>query len=121
MVNTASKIRQVREYKNISQMYMAEQLNISQPAYAQVESGKTSLSENRLKKIAEILEVDITTLISDEKLTLNIQYNTLNNNSSIVKELNTKQSELYERLLVEKDKQIKFLQAEILKLKDKTN
>lgn len=51
------KIKKIREIKNISQEYMAEQLGITQSAYSLIESGKANISRERLHKIAEILEV----------------------------------------------------------------
>ena len=113
MNTTALKIKKIREYNNFSQSYMAEQLNISQPAYAKIENGTTHLTEDKLKKIAKILDVDLEKLLSNEELVFNIHNNTLKDNSSIIKELNLKQNELYERLLKEKDAQIKRLEKEI--------
>ena len=54
----------------------------------------TSLNEEKIRKIAEIL----------------------NDNSSIIKELNSKQNELYERLLSEKDRTIQHLKNEVKSL-----
>jgi len=116
MRKTALKIKQIREYNNYSQKYMADQLSISQPAYARIENGVTSLNEEKIRKIAEILNVDLEKLLSNDELTLNIQNNTLNDNSSIIKELNSKQNELYERLLSEKDRTIQHLKNEVKSL-----
>ena len=51
---------------------------------------------------------------------LDIHHNTLNDNSSIIKEWNSKQNELYERLIIEKDKIISQLERRIKEL-EKTN
>ena len=120
MNTTALKIKKIREYNNYSQNYMAEQLNISQSAYAKIENGTTHLTEEKLRKIANILDVDLQRLLSSEDLVFNIHNNTLKDNSSIIKELNSKQYELYERLLKEKDIQIKRLEKEIDYLRNKT-
>ncbi len=112
-----TKIKQLREYNNYSQSYMAEQLQISQSAYAKIENGYTSLTEDRLKKIAEILNIDPNKLLSNDEFVLNIQNNTLNNESSIIREFNSKQNKLYERLLNEKNNSIKRLEDELKFLK----
>src|SRR4249920_490198 len=52
-------IRTCRESKGISQDYMADMLNIAQSAYAYLESGKTTMSIDRLLRITEILDLDI--------------------------------------------------------------
>ena len=49
---------------------MADQLSISQPAYARIENGVTSLNEEKIRKIAEILNVDLEKLLSNDELTL---------------------------------------------------
>jgi transcriptional regulator with XRE-family HTH domain len=113
MNHTAIKIKKIREYNNFSQNYMAEQLNISQSAYAKIESGSIALTEDKLRKIAQILKVDMDKLLSSEDLVFNIHNNTLNDNASIIKELNSKQNELYERLLKEKDNTIEQLKKEV--------
>lgn len=59
-----SKIKSVRELKNYTQEYMAGQLDMSQPAYNKIESGRTSLTYEKLEEIARILEVAIEDIIS---------------------------------------------------------
>jgi transcriptional regulator with XRE-family HTH domain len=51
------KIKRVRELKNISQKFVADQLNISLRAYYKIETGKTQLTINRLNAISKILGV----------------------------------------------------------------
>lgn len=56
-------IRSVREGKGYSQEYLAEMLDISQSAYANLESGKSNLSVDRLLKVCEILGLDVHELL----------------------------------------------------------
>lgn len=58
-----SKIKSIRELKNYTQEYMAEQLEISQPAYNKIESGKTGLTFEKLEEIARILDVSLEAVI----------------------------------------------------------
>ena len=51
------KIKRVRELKNISQKFVADQLNISLRAYYKIETGKTQLTINRLNAISKIFGV----------------------------------------------------------------
>lgn len=53
------KIKSIRELKNYTQNYLADQLGISQAAYSKIEKGVTDLSFNKLEEIAVILEVDL--------------------------------------------------------------
>ena len=52
-------IRSCRESRGFSQDYMADMLDIAQSAYANLESGKTTMSIDRLIRITEILDLDI--------------------------------------------------------------
>lgn len=61
--NVACAIRAYRETRGYSQEYMADMLDICQSAYANLESGKTSLSIDRLMKISIVLDCDIHELI----------------------------------------------------------
>ncbi len=76
MNNTAFRIRKKRNELQYSQEYMANQLGISQPAYANLENGETKLNTKRLEKIAKILEVDLIDLLEG-----NTTVNNFNNNA----------------------------------------
>lgn len=65
-----SKIKSVRELKNYTQEYMAGQLDMSQPAYNKIESGRTSLTYEKLEEIARILEVAIEDIISFDSISV---------------------------------------------------
>lgn len=57
MSKNINKIRKVRRAKELSQEYMAFELDISQKAYSDIECGKTKLKNETLMKISNILEV----------------------------------------------------------------
>lgn len=58
-MHIGEKIKKVRELKNYTQEYMAEQLQISQSQYIRIESGESDLLYSRLEQIAKILETSI--------------------------------------------------------------
>jgi len=67
MYNTetiAANIRSARLQKNYSQDYLAAKLHISQNAYSKVELGQTRVTLERLSVIAEVLQVELTSLIN---------------------------------------------------------
>jgi transcriptional regulator with XRE-family HTH domain len=64
-------IRRLRVLRNYRQDYMAEQLGISQNAYSRLENGETKLDVERLRKIAEVLEVGVEDLFNPEALVFN--------------------------------------------------
>jgi transcriptional regulator with XRE-family HTH domain len=52
------KLKQLRELKNYTQEYMAQQLGLSTRAYSKIETGETQLTINRLNEISSILGID---------------------------------------------------------------
>jgi len=67
-----TKIKQIRELKNISQEFIATQLGISTRAYSKIETGETQLSIKRLNEISSILEVPPLEILGfDEKQIFN--------------------------------------------------
>lgn len=112
------KIKGIRELKNLTQEYMAEQLDISQAAYSKLEKGTTKISQDKLHKIAEVLEVnpeDITDF--DNKRVLNSINNVKGNNSGninyndqdIIRKLYEDKIALLEKLLSKAEEEIERL------------
>lgn len=63
-MNTEQKIKSIRELKNLTQEYMAEQLGITQAAYSKIETGQTKLTSNKISDIAEIFDMDASDLMA---------------------------------------------------------
>ncbi len=55
--NCFELLRSLRREKNYSQEYVAEKLGISQKAYSEIESGKTTLKHELIGVLAEILNI----------------------------------------------------------------
>ena len=51
------KIRALRKKNNFSQKYMAKELEISRPTYAQIEQGERDLTITEAEKIASIFGI----------------------------------------------------------------
>ena len=86
-MDIARNIKQIRELKSYTQEYMAEQLGISQPSYAKIEQGATILKIDRMQQIADILEVDLTTLLNTTNI-FNIVFNASANQSGYINNQN---------------------------------
>jgi transcriptional regulator with XRE-family HTH domain len=63
LAGVAGNIRAYRLIRNYSQEYLALKLDISQNAYSKIELGHTRVTIERLIRIAQILEVNISALI----------------------------------------------------------
>ncbi|MCP2028256.1 transcriptional regulator with XRE-family HTH domain [Flavobacterium sp. HSC-32F16] len=96
-----NKIKSIRELKNYTQEYMADQLGVTQAGYSKIEKGKTILSYIKLVEIAKILEVSVEDIISFDSQRYFNSFNTVkgnNNNGSILINSNNDEAlkELYE-------------------------
>lgn len=102
------KIRKLREAKDLTQEYMAHKLDISQNVYSKLESGGIKITTDRLRLIAEVLEVPEEDLIKDD---LNI-FNIHNNTYGYIETLKEENKELLKKF----SDHIDFLQKENAKL-----
>jgi len=64
----AVNIRKIREFRNYTQDYLAAKLGISQNAYSKIELGYSKLTLDRLFRIAVLLEVEPTHLITNDHI-----------------------------------------------------
>jgi transcriptional regulator with XRE-family HTH domain len=82
--NVGRKIRMVRESRQLSQEYVAGRMKISQQAYSRLEHDGENVSLKRLKQLAEALEVPLQSLIGDDDLYIQQNYNQQGGNASSV-------------------------------------
>jgi len=121
MQNAQKIMRILRESKDYSQEYVANKLDMHQRTYSNLESGKTKLTIDRIKELAEFYQVEPDYFLSDELPIIN--YNTgkkSNSNSGYIKNYisDSGNKELYERLIDEKTKLINDKDEQILILKE---
>jgi transcriptional regulator with XRE-family HTH domain len=76
-MHIGSKIKKLREMKNISQSFVAGKLHIGQSSYSKIESGDVDLTFNRFVEIAAILDVEPEQIIgfNNENLFFNVTHN----------------------------------------------
>lgn len=60
------KLKVLRLKKNFTQNYVAFCLDITQPAYHKIETGKTNINLKRLEELAALYEVSVVNLLSNE-------------------------------------------------------
>lgn len=119
MLNYHERVRKLREFRNYTQEYMAEQLNLSQRAYSSLENGKTQLSVERLVDICKLLDVSIGEILDIENQNIynnNFNNNAENNHGNLIfkKDDFEEQRKLYERIIEMKDSEILFLKEQIM-------
>jgi len=62
-VKLGENINKLRELKNYTQQYLADELGISLSGYGKIERDQTEITMARLLEIAKILEIDLFSLI----------------------------------------------------------
>lgn len=108
------KIKQIREFKNITQEYIANELGLSTRAYSKIETGETQLTINRLNEISRILGVDpIEVLGFDDRQIFN---NCKQEGNIGINHIN-----LPEKLIQQYEKTINVLEDEVKLLKSLLN
>ena len=63
-----NKIKLIRLSKNLTQVYLAEELNIDAANYSRLERGETKISTERLQEIAKIFEIDSSILLENKEV-----------------------------------------------------
>lgn len=124
MVHAQKIMRILRESRDYSQEYVANILNINQKTYSNLESGKSKLTLDRINQLAEFYHLKPDYFLADELPVIN--YNTGTYSRSIVaakiyNENKETPHKLYERIISEKDIQIKFLIGELEVIKKEKN
>ncbi len=118
-----NKIKSIRELKNYTQEYMADQLGVTQAGYSKIEKGKTILSYIKLVEIARILEVSVEDIISFDSQRYFNNFNNVkgNNNGSILinQDNNETLKMLYEDKIKLLEKLLKKTEEELCRYKKK--
>lgn len=115
-------IRELRDRNAWSQEYVANELNMSQPAYCNLELDKTQLSLERAEKLAALYNVPLSIFSKEQNSTINYNtghYSRTIINSKITEEkVSLDEKELYLKIISDKDILIELLKDEINDLRN---
>jgi transcriptional regulator with XRE-family HTH domain len=112
-MNFGTKLKILREAKNLSQQDMAEVLELSQSNCSRIESAEIKPSLEVIKATANYFRLPEAILVDDnERITINEvkDHGTGVNYGTVIKNPMEEMKALYERLLAEKDAYIALLQ-----------
>ena len=112
---TGQKLRLLREYRNYSQVYIADQLGITQNAYSRIENNQTRLTAERLEKLAAILKVPLMELLSEKEPVIQFCSDAEQPaaREEQWKEMIENTRQLYGQVICGKDEKIALLETEI--------
>lgn len=114
MLQVGQNIRRIREYKNLTQEWVAEKSGLSVSTYGSIERGDADVNFRKLADIAEALGVQEEDIIS---MGGNVFNNTFSNNENSVIGINNGSpvfsidKAILEKLLKDKDDEIAFLRG----------
>ena len=105
------KIKKLRELKDLTQEYMAQELGLNQSAYSKIESGVSDVSFSKLEKIATVLGLKLEDILSfNEQMVFNVMNNQTGNGLVINNSVSENEKGLYAS-------QISSLKEEVAHLK----
>jgi transcriptional regulator with XRE-family HTH domain len=104
-LNIGTKIKKLRELKNLTQEHMANVIGVTQSAYSRLELGETDITYNKLARIAGELGMKPEDVIAfNESMVFNVMHNQTGN--GLIIQNNT---------LVNEERDLYKLQIETLK------
>ncbi|MBA3901796.1 MAG: helix-turn-helix transcriptional regulator [Bacteroidetes bacterium] len=124
-MDIGTKIKKIRELKNVTQEHIAEALKMSTRGYSKIENNESNINLDKLEKISKVLEVKLTDLLNfNEKQVFNNNFKNLEGNlgdNFVMYKFSDfkKEKELYDLLLSSKEDQIKILKNELENLRKK--
>lgn len=117
-MSLGTKLRHMRQQKNLSQMQVAQELDVSQTAYNKWESDHTKPGIDNLLKISEFYSVDIYELLNENSGD-NIFNNNTYENASIIGRYSTVNHYFSEKLIEQYEARIKNLEEQLAYWKTK--
>jgi transcriptional regulator with XRE-family HTH domain len=109
-----TKIKKVRELKNLTQEHVAEQVGMTTSGYSRIERGEVRVSIERLEQIARALGVQPNDLTNFDENVFFTNYGTANDNSFSIradKELLQQVIATYEARIADLKDEIQFLRG----------
>ena len=107
-------MRVLRESKSYTQEYVGDYLGIEQNTYSKLEAGHIRLTTDQVKKLAELYQVAPDYFLSEE---LQITNNSREGNSEYKTGITALQA-LYDKIVANKDEQIKALRDDLTATRD---
>jgi transcriptional regulator with XRE-family HTH domain len=111
-MNWTRNIKSIRERKNLTQEFMAQELGISQNSYSNLENGGVKLTIERLMEISKVLGVSAEELITNEAQTFNFHNSNIEKFYGFIETLHEDNKELIQTTIKVLSDQVEYLQRE---------
>jgi transcriptional regulator with XRE-family HTH domain len=115
-LHIGQKIKKLRELKNLTQEYMADELGMkNQSSYSKLESGKTDIPYSRLEQISNLLGLNPEDVIMCNE---HIVFNVMNNkkgNGLVINQISKNEKKLYDDYIEALKREITYLRSMLKK------
>jgi transcriptional regulator with XRE-family HTH domain len=110
-ISVAENIRLLRESRGFSQEFVAKKLKVTQQAYSNMEKNPDGMTLSRLKDLSIILDVNLVTLIGEDNIMIQQNYNQKGGQAAtqMVFSQSELEKDLYERIITELKEEISYL------------
>jgi transcriptional regulator with XRE-family HTH domain len=110
-LNIGTKIKKLRELKNLTQEHMATVIGVTQSAYSRLEMGETEITYSKLERIAGELGMKPEEVIAfNESMVFNVMHNQTGNGLIIQNHsLNNEERELYKQQIETLKEEVNYL------------
>ena len=117
-VHIGQKVKKLRELRNYTQHYMAQEMGVTQSAYSKMELGESEITYSKLERISEILGVAVEEIAAfNEQMIFNIVHNQTGNGFVVNKGMSDQERKLYEdqiQLLKEQNEYLKRMLEKVI-------
>lgn len=110
-LNIGTKIKKLRELKNLTQEHMATVIGVTQSAYSRLEMGETEITYSKLERIAGELGMKPEEVIAfNESMVFNVMHNQTGNGLIIQNNsLNNEERELFKQQIETLKEEVNYL------------
>lgn len=105
------KIKKLRELKNLTQEYMADQLGLSQSSYSKIEAGEVDIPYSRLEDVSKILGLKPEDIVMfNEHMVFNVMHNQTGN-GLVINQMSENEKALYQENVALLKEEIAYLKS----------
>ena len=114
-ISVSENIKLIREANGYSQEFIAKKMKVTQQAYSNMEKNPESMTLARLKDLCQILDVNLVTLLGEENVLVQQNYNQKGGQAAtqMLFSKSELEKELYERIIAQQKDEIAFLRGKI--------
>lgn len=107
-----NNIKTIRESKNLTADYIAQQMGISQSTYSRKETGESDFSLSELIKLGDVLEVSVSKFIDMDLQKVINQYNNETANGNFIEHQTVNNEEGYKAALEQYKAEVEYLKGQ---------